>query len=435
MPNIERRANRWYATLHVPPDVRDTLGKSKFLQSLKTTDKRVAERRAGVLIPVWKEQIAAARGGAPDTFIADALMWRHEYQTNEAKLEVRDLIIQAAKERQTDGPTFYRIATGLSEPLQPHIEPWLSTLSLTPKTIAQMRSDAARLLVELTTVEQLTTEAVKSWLKSFSDGPKPLSKSSIKRLLSSCRSLWAYLQEQEVVPADKVSPFVLPKNLRNGSHTSSWRPFTASEAVSLFNAAIENEDQDLANLIQFGMYTGARIEEICSLSVADVRDGKINIREAKTAAGIRTIPIHSKLAPLVERLTHEPSPASAAQQAAPETTALLTERATDDRSTFLLKNLKPNKYGDRSAAIGKRFGRLKKSLGFGELHVFHSLRKTVVTLLENAGVSENLTADIVGHQKPRITYGLYSGGHSIDVMRDALERLSYPDSSKVLSKR
>ena len=192
------------------------------------------------------------------------------------------------------------------------------------------------------------------------------------------------------------------------------------------NAATDSGDQDLADLIQLGMYTGARIEEICSLSVADVRDGKINIRQAKTAAGVRTIPIHSKLAPLVERLTHEPSPASAAQQAATETTALLREQATDDGSTFLLKSLKPNKYGDRSAAIGKRFGRLKKNLGFGELHVFHSLRKTVVTLLENAGVTENLTADIVGHKKPRMTYGLYSGGNSIHVMRDALEKLSYP---------
>ena len=89
MPNIERRGNRWYATLHVPPDVREALGKSKFLQSLKTTDKRVAERYAGLLIPVWKEAIADARGQAPDTFITDALMWRNEYQTNDAALEVR----------------------------------------------------------------------------------------------------------------------------------------------------------------------------------------------------------------------------------------------------------------------------------------------------------------------------------------------------------
>ena len=45
--------------------------------------------------------------------------------------------------------------------------------------------------------------------------------------------------------------------------------------------------------------------------------------------------------------------------------------------------------------------------------MFHSFRKTVVTLLEQTCISENLAADIVGHEKPKITYGLYSGGSSL----------------------
>ena len=52
---------------------------------------------------------------------------------------------------------------------------------------------------------------------------------------------------------------------------------------------------------------------------------------------------------------------------------------------YLLSGLTFNKYGDRSNAIGKRFGRLKQSLGFSEKKVFHSIRKTVVTLLEDGG--------------------------------------------------
>ena len=58
--------------------------------------------------------------------------------------------------------------------------------------------------------------------------------------------------------------------------------------------------------------------------------------------------------------------------------------------------------------------------------MIHSIRKTLTTLLENAGISENLAADIVGHEKPRITYGRYSGGANLDVKRDALEKISYP---------
>jgi hypothetical protein len=33
-------------------------------------------------------------------------------------------------------------------------------------------------------------------------------------------------------------------------------------------------------------------------------------------------------------------------------------------------------------------------------------------MLENAGVVENVAADIIGHDKPTMTYGLYSGGNS-----------------------
>ena len=62
---------------------------------------------------------------------------------------------------------------------------------------------------------------------------------------------------------------------------------------------------------------------------------------------------------------------------------------------------------------------------FGSQHVFHSLRKTVVTILENAGVPENVVADIVGHEKTTMTYGLYSGGVSLGVKRDASAKLAY----------
>ena len=92
---------------------------------------------------------------------------------------------------------------------------------------------------------------------------------------------------------------------------------------------------------------------------------------------------------------------------------------------YLMSGLKQNQYGDRADAVGKRFGRLKTNLGFTGVHVFHSIRKTVVTILENEGVTENVTADIVGHEKPRITYGLYSGGATLDVKREALNKVSY----------
>ena len=44
--------------------------------------------------------------------------------------------------------------------------------------------------------------------------------------------------------------------------------------------------------------------------------------------------------------------------------------------------------------------------------------------LSNAGVPENVVADIVGHEKT-MTCGLYSGGLSLAVKRDALAKLAH----------
>ncbi len=76
--------------------------------------------------------------------------------------------------------------------------------------------------------------------------------------------------------------------------------------------------------------------------------------------------------------------------------------------------------------MGKRFGRMKEKLGFTtRQHGFHSICKTFTTLIDNAGVGENITADIIGHEKPSITYGLYSGGSTLETMREAIEKIRY----------
>jgi hypothetical protein len=77
--------------------------------------------------------------------------------------------------------------------------------------------------------------------------------------------------------------------------------------------------------------------------------------------------------------------------------------------------------------LGKRFGCPKKSLGFTERsQVYHSIRKTLITLMENAGVSEGVAADIVGYEKQTMTYGLYSMGSELEIKREALSKATYP---------
>ena len=104
---------------------------------------------------------------------------------------------------------------------------------------------------------------------------------------------------------------------------------------------------------------------------------------------------------------------------------LIKKLKNSSQDGYLLSGLSEDKDGKPSGAIGKRFGRLKNQLDFERRYVFHSFQKTVVTLLEQASISENLAADVVGHEKPRITCGLYSGGSSLEPKLNAIKKINY----------
>ena len=112
-----------------------------------------------------------------------------------------------------------------------------------------------------------------------------------------------------------------------------------------------------------------------------------------------------------------------------------------------LKRLLPLQNFDfrrRENAVGKRFGRLKQAVlvdGHKRAKCFHSIRKFVVTELERAKVIEGITADLVGHEKPTMTYGVYSGGSALrDIaaavaVLDAVQPVGGDDPSNVVRLR
>ena len=152
------------------------------------------------------------------------------------------------------------------------------------------------------------------------------------------------------------------------------------------------------------MFTGCRIEELCSLKLEHVTDTVLQIRDAKTDSGDRDVPIHAELRQLVTRLID------------------------DGTDGYLLSGLTFNKYGNRSNAIGKRFGRLKTKLGFDGRFVFHSLRKSFITKLERAEVAPASIARVVGHEigsQYSLALSVYSAGLSEEQMNEIVNKVSY----------
>jgi integrase len=405
MPNIELRNNTWFATLHVPHDVRETLGKSKLIRTLQTPDKRLAQERALPILAEWKALIRNARGST-DGFTSDALRWRESVRNavDDTERETLELLVTDKAEALEESKgypaakVFADIALGVSNPIEPLIAPWESSLAdLAPKTRSVYVPTIKKMAIKFKTLEAIDRRSVRAWILEMQE---TLSGSTIQRILGACNNLWEWLQARDMVDIDST-PF---KGHNVKTKKQSYKPFTPDEVVTLWTMATEKGNQPLADLIHLGGYTGGRIEELCSIKVEHVtQHHSILLPGTKTDNAAREVPIHRNIRRLIKRLSK------------------------DSKDGFLIPSSANNSRGNRSDPHSKTFGRLKGELGYegDRTRVFHSIRKTLTTMLENAGVPENVAADIVGHEKNTMTYGLYSGGNALEVKRVALEKVAY----------
>ncbi len=427
---IERRRRQWWAFHDVPADAQAALGTARLRRGLETEVKAEALRRLPVVEAQWRADIERARSPVRDPVEADARFWRKAVQGAKSEMErgaILDMVADVARDRRdaalrrvgilderasgevppeaAEADRFFALATGKVVGTLEHLEEWLATLQVEDKTRAMRRSAITGFAETFPHVHLVTRKEVQRWSSGQVTGANGRHPTTIRRMLSDLRTYWRYLAALGVAPED-AAPFdhiELPKGRKKADAEDTRKPFEPADVVRLVQAAEARGDQQLADLIRLAMFTGARLESLCALKVGDVAGTSLVIRRDKTAAGARTIPLHPELVPVVKRLAKGAG-----------------------KDGYLLPDLEETKYGDRSGAIGKRFGRLKTSLGFGADLVFHSIRKTVATLFKHAGVPEATAADLLGHRIPTMTYGLYAAGASEADKRAAIEKLVYP---------
>lgn len=403
--HIQLRRKTYYARLNIPQDLRSIWGKAELIQSLKTSDRKVADVRAMTVIGHWKQQFSELRSGEHG-LDKHALSLRTDEDTHAVNphtgMSDKDYYIEHIADELPDikEERFRQIINAKLTPFGLLLEDYLAQWDVEPKTKAMAHTAIRRVAEDLPNVEQATYQRIEELVRADtkSSGTK-------RKNYGFVAQYWSYLAKRNIIQ-NRDNPFSGLKFKEKANQAATRRKaFEIGQIIELHRQALHANDGDIANLILIGSYTGARIEEICSLKVVNVKstEGRvcIHITDSKTKAGVRVVPVHKDLVELLDNL--------------------ITKSADE----YIMSGLTADKYGNRSNAIGKRFGRLKTRTGLGREYVFHSIRKTVITVFENLGVSEGLTADIVGHEKKTITYGLYSAGHSIRNKSGAIDKLSY----------
>lgn len=201
-----------------------------------------------------------------------------------------------------------------------------------------------------------------------------LSYSSVKKVRSLISLLLKYADKIELSTTNYAPLLSIGRNKPVRPHHTFSR-----QKINRLWKSVDSLGVDTVLIL---LYTGMRCGEMLQLQKTDIhlRQRYIRITRSKTAAGIRIIPIHHRIAPLIE--AHMACPGD----------ALIADDAG-----------RPYNYS-RYCTVWRSVMQLIRAEG----HTTHDCRHTVATLLDNAGANETAKRRILGHAGGDVTERVYT---------------------------
>lgn len=238
-------------------------------------------------------------------------------------------------------------------------------------------------------------------IEAVEDGPKGLAPSTIKRHLIVLGQIWDWAKQHGRCAGDNPFRLKLPKVKKQG-----YLPWEMADLEKLFRTRPKRDD--IVEVFTASLFTGMRLGELAELTWGSIREEEgvhfILVEDAKTEAGRRKVPVHTKLDWLLRKV-----------------------RGAEDElvwPTFQPEGARKAGTGDAS----KLFGAWKRRAGFtSRRFTFHSARKNFVSQLEQSGVAQSEAARLVGHEVG-FTYSTYSPkGLNLARLKELVELVRYPD--------
>ena len=305
----------WHVVQFVPRNV--DIGKKKLIRSLHTRDIKEAQSRRLAVLAEWQSMFAKARKGEPVRtggtqgnvvsgtltqvdgdydWITVAERWGAGDDPASAGLVAEQAGILEQTHGKDAAETFTGLALRTATQLSHYVESWLAEITITPKTEKQYRADLTRFETwcrgqKVATVEAVTRKVAGHYADHLTR--QGFTWATKNRKLTPLMAHWKWLIRRghaDASPWDRQS-------FRKEDQTR--RAFTDEQMALL----IHRSAGDLRDEIMFAALTGSRFGVIRSLRVHQIRDGWIQVLKDKSKAGVRRIPVHSGLAPILERRT------------------------------------------------------------------------------------------------------------------------------------
>ena len=243
---------------------------------------------------------------------------------------------------------------------------------------------------------------------------------TINKYLQTYSDMFEWAKRNSHIDANLFSGLTIRQNKKRGQNECT--DFSDEQINIILNTVVGNEKGLIKKDYQkwgplIGIYTGARLNEIAQIHLADIRqeDGiwcfDLNEddegKHLKTAAATRLVPIHARLI----------------QMGLIDHVEVMRRRGQQK----LFPDFTYSKQNGWGRNLGRWFNeKLLPELGIKSKElVFHSLRHTVVTRLMHAYVEEPIVKALVGHQQQGVTQQHYFKGYTITQLNDALQKLDF----------
>ena len=207
-----------------------------------------------------------------------------------------------------------------------------------------------------------------------------LSYSSCKKV----RTLISQLYDYSIINGWCTTNYAKFLNLGNNKPVRPHKPFTTQAINRLWR--LESPLHDIPLIL---LYTGMRASELINLKARDVnrKQRTLRITSAKTKSGIRTIPIHDRIWPII---------------------------ANRLDAIYVIHECRT--YSSLSREFNKAIHAINAK------HTTHDCRHTFATRLDNEGANYNAKRLLLGHASGNVTDGVYTH-KSLGQLRKAIRLL------------
>lgn len=203
------------------------------------------------------------------------------------------------------------------------------------------------------------------------------SKSMLNAVKGIMKSCFDYAMRNDMVDRN-YAEFV---RIRSVDVKIERKLYTPEQIAKLWEIS-RSSDSMAADVILILLYTGMRIRELLDLPAdcCHLEDRYLDIQQAKTDAGIRCVPIHDDILPLVAKYRRKGGP-------------YLICEGSRDHITYSL--LTAHRTPDVYRSIGQE-------------HTMHDTRHTFVSQWREQGLDELYLKMVIGHARHNVTDAVYT---------------------------